>query len=223
MEGNAVVVGRVNHQAQRACLATHAEGLEVLLQHLAIGDAGGRTVFAADGSSIGEIMLQTSRNIIHPDMVRVVPLKASCHLGSHDAIEQNVFAEAFPHTRPKWTECHVHHGRIHPGDETGTALVGCYLADATGNGCIEAGTLPHFLREERCAPCVAGTVYLVHAIEFGHATLGHRSIVEGANHLSPLRWCLCHAKGDVQNGAYAVPSKHLIDSLCREHTASKGA
>ena len=223
MEGHAVVVGGVDHQAQRTSLAAHAERLEVLLHHLAIGHAGWCAVLAADGSTISQIVLQTSCHVLHPHMVGVIALKTTCQLGSHDAVQQHVLAEALPHAGPERRTCHIHDGRIHPGNEAGTALVSRYLTDAAGDGSIEAGALSHFLREERRAPGVAGTVNLVDTIYLRHTALLHGSLVEGADDVCPLLWRLRHTERHVQDGAYAVLPEHVIGGFCRQHTAGQRA
>ena len=221
MEGHAVVVGRVDHQAERSCLATHAEGLEILLHHVAIGDARRRAVLAAHSRAVRHVVLQASRHVLHPHAVRVVALQAARQFRSHDAVQQDVLAKAFPYTGPERRTRNVHHRRIDPGDEAGSGLVRRYLSDAAGNGGVEAGALSHFLRKERRAPSIAGAMYLVDAVDLRHTTLLQRCLVESTDDVGPFLGRLGSAKRDIQYGAHPVLAEDIIDRVCRKQSAGQ--
>ena len=144
-------------------------------------------------------------------MVRIIPLIAEHRLARHLTIEVDIFAVTFPHTAPQRLTPQIHHGRIDPRNETRTALIGRYFADAARNVAIEGSRLSHLLRKEGCPPGVAGTMNLIYTIDLRHTgTRLHRPLVELPDEGTPCFRFLRHTLGNIQNAAHMILVKHFL-------------
>ena len=215
--GHAVDRSGIDHNGEGARLDGILEGLEILLTQHGRGEVGRSAVLAGEGSTIGEVMLHARCHMVLAEVVGIVAL-ITCNLGlNHTRIDDGIFAETFPDTRPTRITTQVEHRIIHPGAVGRTALVGGDFGHLLGQGDVERSAEVDGLREECAALHVGHAVVVVKAIDVGDAEVLHRLRLDLRNPALPLlhrtglsrgiehRTHLPFADGGVEHGLVEFP------------------
>ena len=151
------------------------------------------------------------------EVVGIVAL-ITCNLGlNHTRIDDGIFAETFPDTRPTRVTTQVEHRIIHPGAVGRTALVGGDFGHLLCQGDVERSAEVDGLREKCSALHVGYAVVVVKAIDVGDAEVLHRLCLNLRNPALPLlnssglsrgiehRAHLPFADGGVEHGLVEFP------------------
>ena len=120
------------------------------------------------------------------EVVGIIAL-ITCNLSlNHTRIDDGIFAETFPDTRPTWVTSQVEHRIIYPGAVSRTALVSGNLSHLLCQGDVERSTKVDGLWEECTALHIGHTVVVVKAVDVGDAEVLHRLRLNLRNPALPL-------------------------------------
>ena len=173
VERNAAVVRRVDHQRKGSVKQALAERLEVAAFHIDFVDGRRSSVLSGNAGSVGHEVLDAGCNVQTVDMIRVVSLIASAECLAHLSIDKDIFAKAFPDSRPGLVDSEVHSRVKSPWDHRCASLVGANIAHFDGIFTVKRGCKAYFLRKNCCTCSVGRSVILVQTVEARNSDFPH--------------------------------------------------
>ena len=202
--GDAVDGGRIHHGGEGAGAEAFQERGEVFLPQVVFGDIGRRTVLSGMRNAISHEVLQGHGHVFQVNVVGIGSLQGQRFLTGHFGLQEGVFAEAFPDTRPARVATQVHHRGEHPRHLGGAGFIGHGVAHHTGEIPFEGGADVDFLRIQRAFHQIGGAMDHVHAIDAGNADGFHGLLLDLAHHGSRLLARVGGVMHDVQDGTHLV-------------------
>ena len=222
MERDAVIAWRIDHEGKGTSLDTSFERREEFFLQLTFGDHWRCSVLTWFSGTVSKIVLDAGCYFFRGNMIRVFALVTTGKRHAHTALDNRIFAEAFPHSRPTLVTAQVQCRREYPRNIAGSGLVRSYNTHVIRQLIIERCGKTDFLREKHGSRSIWSSVNLVKAIETWDTHLVHRNILKLLYEGPVFSRCSGDTIHCIQNRTYLVLSykfltlfRHIVSSFLK--------